>query len=375
MIRPKKLKSSKTPTRSEKKRILVLSAASDLAAHLSSLDAGLWEIEKTRTWPEDKEFFLVFVDALLVKPEEIVNRVCNCLTVYLHNQDSKHKKFTFSRWVLAFPRERFLKSDIHFTMALLRELRDSISYAKRLEANYQPFTRQAQLGEALQGIVHNVNNQMTSVLGFLEIIQLEHLNLKELNLVYEHCQRLRADFANLLRVSRRDIIQEVSSFDLNAMIREELRLLMGIDPLLRNRIVCKTHLDADLPPLFGIYSDFSHSFLNLIRNATFAMTEVDNPQLTIRTSQNKNSIYLEVEDQGLGIPERYLEKIFKPYFSLSGQTNNHDDSGLGLGLSTSKELLDKYGVKWEVESRVGVGTRFVLNFPRDKVCRSPESRL
>lgn len=363
----------KSPTGGAKKQILLVAPAPDLLGHLASLDRTRWEVEAREAWSGGEEPFLTLVDGLNLRPEEVERRAAGSLTVYLSGPGFCAGDFVGGLGWLALSREQFLRSDIHFSLAVLSEIRPMVTYIKDLEGKFQPYARQAQLGAALQGFVHNINNQMASILGLLEILRLENSHLRDIPLLYERCLRLHADFSNLLRVSRRDRQQEVTSFDMNALIQEELRLIVATDPLLRGRAVCETHLDAELPPCYGIYSDFSHSFVNLVRNALDAMTAVDSPRLIVRTGQNAESIWLEVEDHGVGIPEHIVSEVFKPYFSVRERAEGQDVSGLGLGLSTSRELLEKYGVTWKVESQVGVGTRFVLNFPKEKVCRPPDT--
>jgi signal transduction histidine kinase len=358
------------PNNGKKRKILLLGAGLDLAAHLSSLNSADWDLVKREAWVSGDEVPLTLVDGLS-KEKWDESSLPPGLVVYL--SDSPSKGIEGGMQLLILSRSQFLKSDVNLVMSLLTEFSDIINYIKHLEIESRPFFRQAQLGAALQGLVHNVNNQLTSIMGLLELMHQENRPTKDMVLRYEQFLRLQADFANLLRVSRRDITQESSSFDLNALIREELRLMTNSDAVLRNKVICKTDLDTNLPAFDGVYSDFSHSFVNLVRNALNAMEDVPNPRLTIRTGQDAKHIWLEVKDQGIGIPERLVDDIFKPYVSHRAKQSKSESTGLGLGLYTSKELLNKYGVEWKVESREGEGARFTLEFPREKVCKSPET--
>jgi signal transduction histidine kinase len=365
--------SSNRPPGGEKSRILIIGADPDLLGHLFSLDKNRWEAEAREAWHGGEEATLALVDGRNIRPEDAEHWGGSLLTVYLYGSKAPEIEFKSTPGYLVISREQFLMSDIEFSLGLMTEISSMVKHVRHLSQEFRSYSRQAQIGAALQGFVHNVNNQMTAILGLLEIIRHENSHLQDIAVLYEQCQRLHTDFSNLLRISRRDRVQEVTSFDMNALIREELRLIMVTDPLLRDRVACETHLDADLPPFYGIYSDFSHTFVNLIRNAANAMAAVDMPRLTVRTGQNSKEVWLGVEDCGVGIPEDMVDEVFKPYFSLRNRTDGCEPGGLGLGLSTSRELLEKYGVRWKVESRVGIGTRFVLYFPKDKVCRPPDS--
>ncbi len=370
---PSKKLSTRVSSRSIKERhILLVRAAPDLVVHASSLNHPEWKIKEIKALPEKEQAFMAVVDGQNVELNEFENKILNHVTVYLNPRGTSQKSLPSDPWFILLDREQFLKTDFQFLLSLFSGINEKFMLLGGIEEKYRLLMRQAQLGKALQSIVHNVNNQLAPVLAVLETIQKENVHIRDLAMIYEQCQRIHSDFANLLRVSRRGLAKEVSGFDLNALIREELRLMMGADPVLQSRVVCHTQLDTELPPLFGIYNDFSHSFINLLRNAASAMARTENPELTIRTGQNAKNIWLEVEDRGIGIPEHFLKDMFKPYVSSCERRKGQEDSGLGLGLSSSKELLDKYKVKWEVKSRVGVGTRFVLKFPRDKICIPPE---
>ncbi len=370
MTRKREIPGDKPPNGGNKRKILLVSAGQDLVAHLSSLNQTDWEVVKREAWSGENKADLTIVDGHI--GEACLERdPASSLTLFLG--DSPPHGLKNNLGFLWLSRDQFLRSDVSLLLGLLGEFGATLNYIRYLESKFRPFLRQAQLGAALQGLVHNVNNQLTSIMGLLELIHQETPPSKDMVTLYEQFLRLHADFANLLRVSRRDIAKEVSSFDLNALICEELRLLTGSDPVLREKVLCKTELDTNLPAFHGIYSDFSHSFVNLVRNALNAMENAPSPQLTIRTGQTAKNIWLEVKDQGIGIPERFIEDIFKPYVSHRPQSGKHEGTGLGLGLYTSRELLNKYGVEWNVESQEGEGTRFTLNFPKEKVCQPPKS--
>ncbi|MFH1010246.1 MAG: HAMP domain-containing sensor histidine kinase [bacterium] len=373
MTPKRKLKSINSPKIGGIRRILLIRPSPDLVAHFSTLDGNRWTVEEQDGWSETDEYTLTILDGNNIMTREVINWSGKQSALYLADPASVPEGLPESPRLLMLPRETFLASDANLIVALLTQAFALTEFVKHLESKFRPYLRQAQLGAALQGFVHNVNNKMTSLLALLELLRRDNRHLKDLEVLEVQCRRLHADFANLLRVSQRDLIRDKSSFDLNALIREELQLMMGSDPLLRSRVVCKTELDANLPAFYGIYSDFSHSFVNLVRNAMNAMANATNPELVIRTGQKAQTIWLEVEDHGIGIPQQFMEDIFKPYVRLHSSRNEREETGLGLGLFTSRELLEKYGVKWSVESRLGEGTKFLLDFPKQRVCQSPET--
>ena len=309
---PSKKLSTRASSRGIKERhILLVKAAPDVVAHASSLSHPKWKIKEIKSLPSGERAFLTIVDGKNIELNEFENKALNHITFYLNPRKTSLKNPPSDPYFISAEREQFLKTDFQFLLGLFSGISEKFDFLGKVGEKHRLLMRQAQLGKALQSIVHNVNNQLAPVLAALEILQKENVHLKELAVVSEQCQRIHSDFANLLRVSRRGLAKEISSFDLNSLIREELRLMMGADPLLQSKVVCRTQLDAELPPLYGIYNDFSHSFINLLRNATRAMAQTENPELTIRTGQNAKTIWLEVEDRGIGIPEHFLKDIFR----------------------------------------------------------------
>jgi signal transduction histidine kinase len=106
--------------------------------------------------------------------------------------------------------------------------------------------------------------------------------------------------------------------------------------------------------------------VNLLNNALFAvleraktMNDDYKPAVCVSTSCEDNWVKLSIADNGIGIPERLLERIFEPFF-----TTKPTGSGTGLGLSLSYEIItEAHGGKLEVESEEGVGSKFTISLP------------
>jgi signal transduction histidine kinase len=99
-------------------------------------------------------------------------------------------------------------------------------------------------------------------------------------------------------------------------------------------------------------------FLNLIVNAAQAMPEGKMGLIDIRTDCNDKLVWIEVKDNGPGIPPDVLKKIFDPFF-----TTKDPGTGTGLGLSVSQSIIQQHGGTLTVDSTVGVGTTFKITLP------------
>ena len=145
--------------------------------------------------------------------------------------------------------------------------------------------------------------------------------------------------------------------DINQILRREMRF--AEDNLgFKQRIERRLELAQQLPPVWGLYSDFSQSFRNLLRNAVQAMEQSEKRVLTVRTREGRGEVVVEVEDTGVGIPPELTERIFEPFFT----TRLKGDASTGLGLYSVKQLLRPYGVRFAVDSRPG-RTCFTLYIP------------
>jgi two-component system NtrC family sensor kinase len=150
---------------------------------------------------------------------------------------------------------------------------------------------------------------------------------------------------------------ERTEIDLNKLIRETLSL---VDPMLKaSKISLNAQLDANLPPVYGNYGKLQQVFMNLIMNARDAMPR--GGDLTLATECENSDVLVEVSDNGVGIPADHMDKIFDPFF-----TTKSTSRGTGLGLAVTYGIIREHAGKIRVESTVGRGTSFHLEFPTSR---------
>jgi signal transduction histidine kinase len=121
-------------------------------------------------------------------------------------------------------------------------------------------------------------------------------------------------------------------------------------------IEIKTFLPADLPALLLNKEMFSQALLNLMLNAVQAMPE--GGELTLQSAIENSHVCLNLIDTGAGIAAEVLPKIFRPFFSTKAKAG-----GSGLGLPTTKKIIEAHGGTIEVQSEVGKGTKFTIRLP------------
>jgi signal transduction histidine kinase len=234
---------------------------------------------------------------------------------------------------------------------------------KKLRKNFRGKERLTRLGELTRGIFHDLNNRLTGIIGFLEMTKMHNPGLRDLDGVIAQCKQMDSMFTNVLRIARQERVQDIRPLNLNALIREDLKLLDG-DPLYRDFVVKEFEFDETLPSIYGIYSDFSLSFMNIAKNAIEAMHSVEERVLRISTYHEGGWIHLIIEDTGIGIDPKDLSKIFQPFFTTKPiETREGIPTGTGLGLANARELLMKYGAQWDVDSKLGIGTKITVKLP------------
>jgi signal transduction histidine kinase/CheY-like chemotaxis protein len=228
---------------------------------------------------------------------------------------------------------------------------------KRTQAQLVQSTKLAAIGELAANIAHEINNPLTTVLGFASFIA-ERLpaddpTREELGLIQEEASRARDIVRDLLQFSRqRDFMPELS--DVNTVLEQVLGMVRRQGAL--QSIAVNEAYAADLPMVEMDVPRIKQVFLNIINNAVYAMKE--GGSLTIRTSADGSAVRIAFEDTGPGIPADILSRIFDPFF-----TTKPEVSGTGLGLSVSLGIVQSHGGTIEVQSQVGHGTTFSVLLP------------
>jgi PAS domain S-box-containing protein len=174
--------------------------------------------------------------------------------------------------------------------------------------------------------------------------------IRDANRASDVVTRLRAMF------SKKEFMLE--TLDLNQATEEVIALLLS--DLQRNRVILRSELAGDLPPIIGDRVQLQQVTLNLIRNASDAMTRVeDRPrQLLVKTRRDGDDhVRLSVQDAGCGVNPRDFEKLFEAFFTTKS-------GGMGIGLSVSRSIIERHQGRLWAESNDGPGTTFSFSIPR-----------
>jgi len=268
-----------------------------------------------------------------------------------------------------------------------KKLNQTVDSLKRTQSQLIQSEKMASLGELTAGIAHEIQNPLNFVNNFSEVNaelideleqEIEKGNMdgakaitkdikeneKKIN---HHGKRADSIVKGMLQHSRSSSGQKELA-DINALADEYLRLayhgLRAKDKSFNAKF--ETQFDNNIENINIIPQDIGRVLVNLINNAFYAVGEKKKmstngyePSVAISTKKLNDKIEIKVRDNGNGIPQKVLDKIFQPFF-----TTKPTGEGTGLGLSLSYDIITKgHGGELKVQTKEGEGSEFVIQIP------------
>jgi signal transduction histidine kinase len=267
-----------------------------------------------------------------------------------------------------------------------RNVEITLTDLKSTQAQLIQSEKMASLGELTAGIAHEIQNPLNFVNNFSEVSKELLAEMKEelaagssveakaiaddviqnLEKINHHGKRADAIVKGMLEHSRVGSGEKVPT-DINALADEYLRLayhgLKAKDPSF------SAAMKADFDPAIGsiniIPQDIGRVLLNLINNALYAVNERSKeqvigyePAVSVCTKKVNGELEISIADNGNGIPEKVLDKVFQPFF-----TTKPTGQGTGLGLSLSYDIIKAHQGKINIRNTPGEGAEFIINLP------------
>jgi signal transduction histidine kinase len=218
------------------------------------------------------------------------------------------------------------------------------------------------VGELAASIAHELNNPLATVSLRIESV-LAHTPVDDprrraLEIIEQETKRMGELVANLLQFSRRGR-EEVSTVDVRQELAKAAELMHH--HLRKKLLTVVQEYAPDTPVVYGDRQKLRQVFLNLLTNASDAMSE--GSTLTLRTApamlpNSKPAALIEVADTGVGIPAEDLERIMEPFF-----TTKEEGKGTGLGLAICRRAVQEHHGIIEIASEVGKGTTVRIVLP------------
>ncbi|KAA3648369.1 MAG: GAF domain-containing protein [Chloroflexi bacterium] len=241
---------------------------------------------------------------------------------------------------------------------------EDVTEQRQMEAHLAQSEKLAAIGQLAAGLAHEINNPLTAIIANTQLLQrqkIRNAEVKEaIDLIGTAGARASQVVRNLLDLSRQESY-EYKEGGLNETIEKAMALLKH--EIVSRHVQIEFEADETLEPINMSEDHLVSVWLNLIINALDALSgrDVDaseEAKIWIRTQQRKNEILVTVADNGTGIPENQLSRIFNPFF-----TTKDPGEGTGLGLPVCHRIIKQHGGNIMVDSDIGTGTKFTINLP------------
>jgi two-component system NtrC family sensor kinase len=243
---------------------------------------------------------------------------------------------------------------------------------KQLEHSRQSAARASYVGLLASGLAHEIRNPLNAMNMNLQMLE-EELEaaggladqeyVELLDSTKSEIKRLEGLVNNFLAYARPGQPQ-FKSRDLNEVVNDVLKFLEN--DFKQSRVNLTADLEPMLPNVDLDERQFKQALMNLLVNARQMLDAEGTVRVRTRAASNGEAV-LQVEDDGPGIPEASQERIFEVFYSSRG-------GGTGLGLPIARQIVERHGGQIELESTVGVGTKFTIRLPRHHARRAAAER-
>jgi two-component system, NtrC family, sensor kinase len=238
---------------------------------------------------------------------------------------------------------------------------DDITERMELEAQLAQADKLSSIGLLAAGVAHEVNTPLAVISSYTQMLAKQVRGDQRvaplLDKITQQTFRASEIVNGLLNFSRTGAA-EFTALDLNQIITETLKLLEH--QFRASQVQLETSLEDDLPPILGNSGKLQQVFLNLFLNAKDAMAAGG----TLRVATQANGhVAVDVSDTGSGIALEHVQRIYDPFFTTKSTVSEGQRRGTGLGLAVSYGIIQEHAGKIQVESKLGSGTTFHLEFP------------
>jgi two-component system NtrC family sensor kinase len=236
-----------------------------------------------------------------------------------------------------------------------------ITQIRALEFQIIEAEKMASLGKLAAGVVHELNNPLTSISVYAEYLvnklgtgKTDHSDVEKIEKILKGAKRIQKLTRDLVSYGKPSS-EEPEPLQFNDLVAQGLSFC---EHTIGKHDVCvNVDLCASLPLLNGNRTQLLQLIINLVTNACQAMDGGGELNLSTKMVED-NALLFAISDTGTGIPERDLQRIFEPFY-----TTKTNGEGTGLGLSIVSRIVEHHRGKIEVESTTGEGTVFKIQFP------------
>lgn len=256
---------------------------------------------------------------------------------------------------LAFLRHELVNAE---RLRLLRASQDSLENLKRMQMQFVQSEKLASLGQLVAGAAHEINNPLTAILGYAELLiedASSHQRARDIaGKILGQARRTNTLVNNMLSFAHQAPSEQHSLVDVNTIVSSALQL-RRLDHRAQNLRI-EVHTEPAIPQVRGDSNQLLQVFFNVISNAIDAMEEVGGGTLTVRTLHENGNVIILFSDTGPGISEPHL--VFDPFY-----TTKPVGKGTGLGLSICYGIVHDLGGQISCYNRIEGGATFRIELP------------
>ena len=265
--------------------------------------------------------------------------------------------------------EERIQVEDRFVKVLFAPFKDEEDRPDGVIAVIQDITEHVKLDnmqkELIADVSHELKTPITSIMGYADTLLEggydEETQQKFLNVIASESRRMARLVTDLLTLSRYDSNKKKTqkeSFDLGELVKRcQEKLAIEIKKK-QHKVNC--FVTADVPLVYADKYDIERVVLNILTNSIKYTPE--GGEIKIYVGFVYNDAYIKIFDNGIGIPEEDLSRIFERFYRVD-KARSREMGGTGLGLSIAKEILDKNGGSIDIKSKVGEGTEVVIRIP------------
>lgn len=250
---------------------------------------------------------------------------------------------------------------------------DDISDRIHMEGQLAQAEKLSSIGLLAAGVAHEVNTPLAVISSYSQMLGKQLLG-KQMGLDEAANARLKPVLDKITQQTFRasEIVNGLLNFsrmgnsefarvDLNAIVRDTALLL---EHQMRSaRVALRSELGENVPLISGNRGKLQQVLVNLMLNSRDALQECTGGWIEIVTASTPEGVRLRVEDNGAGMPEAVVRKIYDPFFTTKSNPREGQHKGTGLGLAVTYGIVQEHGGSIRVESSEGRGTAFILEFP------------
>lgn len=235
---------------------------------------------------------------------------------------------------------------------------DDVTRLREVEEHLRNQEKLAAVGKLAAGIAHEIRNPLASISGSVQLLSHQagtEEDKKLFNIVIKETDRLNMLITEFLDYAK-PFPAPTDSVSLIPLINEVLELVK-LNQQLRTDVKVQCFWQGD-HYILGFKDKLKQGLLNIIINAYQALSQTENPMLTVSLEKERDLVVLKIKDNGSGMKEETRKRIFEPFFTTKSK-------GTGLGLAVTHKIFESHGASIIVESKEGLGTEFVIKIKED----------